>query len=808
MPDSPPATDPLQLKTLDANGKPPKARLKSAKQAQDIFLSLKEAAQPRLTKASVIQGMFDGNPPYNPTKLRQHGQGWRPNFSTLEGPARKESAKTPYYDLFSSASMYSMATTRATEKEGLDGVEAGGIRSEEFDAMLRSWPNFDVQFWRMLDDFIAFNKGFLWWPKRDSWHFKHIPWQRVFFPDGTTIDTDEWELFAIEHQWPVHKLYEFIQDENLAKAGGWKAQQVVKAIKQAVPKSIGSSFNNPMEMQAALRDSELYTSIMSSTVQAASVYVREFDGTWTRIMVQIDGERKNAEVNRPMSLAEATAHQQGEEAKNKKGDDDWLYFKQGVADHVNEILCPFVFEPGTGAINSTDGMGKKLIAAMQAKDRMRCEQVSSVFMRNSILLQATTAGARAKTGLIQHGPVTIIPEGYAVQQGSILGDLEGTLAVNTDLDRMLDVNTGTYRPQFEKPTGNPESATAANIRFSQATVLTNSAVNRFYVQLDKFYEECYRRATLDLPDMADAGVKSAKEFQKRCRDRGLSKKQIQDRQPGAIRAMRTIGNGSPIMRQQTVAAVGGLVPFLGPRGLRNWKVAFASAWGGQQLVEQLLPDEDEQQKPTRDDYDATGENADFQTGAPALLMEEQDHEVHAKVHLTAGVAAIQAAGQGADPANALTFLNTMMPHVAEHIGRVPRENVKQQLEQHFKMLQQEQQKLLQIAKKQQAEAQAQQGQPNEIQLKMMEAQAKLQIDKQKADQDAALKERELQHEIQLDEKRFEHESKLQTQKAQVDIQTQQMTAKAGVEIDQQRAQAQNKIAEQKARQQPKGKDNG
>lgn len=773
----------LELATITKDGKPPKDRLTSAKQAEDIFWLLKDAAAPRQQRAATTAGMFNGNAPYNPQKMRQRGEAWMANFSSLEGPSRLENAKTPFYDLLTAANLYADCETRVST-ETLPAAEATRIRSEHFHTMLQSYPAFHMAWWEMLHGFIGFNKGFLWWPRADSWHFECLPWQKVYFPDATGINVEKWNCFALEHSWTVEELWGFVKDEGAAKAAGYNVKQVIKAIRSAVPRDIASN-DDPMALQQALKNSELHTSMASRTVQAASIFVKEFDGTWSRMMVTTESRTGDSSKGsaRPMSPLEAHDYQRGEagiepdgKRRSRLKDGDWLYYKQDIGDNIFQIICPFIYEAEDGGINTVGGLGRRILSQMQFKDRMLCGQANNVLLGNCIILQAQTGGAHTKQGVVQiGGGVVTLPPGYVVQQSSIVGNVEQTLAVNMDLDRRLDASTGTYRPQFEKPSGNPETATAAQQRFAQATVLSNSAVLRFYVQADKFYDECYRRATLEVPSASKLPAHvAAREFQEACREDGLSKKQIEDRKPGFIRAMRTIGNGSPVMRQQTAGALAQVVPFLGPRGLDQWKEMYVSAYAGQQGVGRLLPKEDRNQVPTRDDYDAVGENADFQTGGQVLFADWQDHEAHARTHLAAGVAAIQAAGQGADPATPFAFLQTMMPHAAQHIQKIGRKSVRDELQAAYKQLAQGAKQVEQAAMQQMKQAQDAQGKQaegmSEIQLKMaelnlkvQEMQAKMALQKQEADQKMALEERKLEHEIQLDDKRFEHEEKMATQ---------------------------------------------
>src|SRR5512147_3256652 len=82
------------------NGDVPKKRIRSATEAQTIVANLFRANLQRNTMWASIQGQIDGNPPYNPSKLRDAGRASDPNVNTLEAKAIRSSALVPFYDLF------------------------------------------------------------------------------------------------------------------------------------------------------------------------------------------------------------------------------------------------------------------------------------------------------------------------------------------------------------------------------------------------------------------------------------------------------------------------------------------------------------------------------------------------------------------------------------------------------------------------------------------------------------------------------------------------------------------------------------
>ena len=744
--------------TLIVDGKPLKPRIETCLQAQTWFGLWEEAGRARLAKAAVVEGMFNGNPPYNRSSRAKDGQNWRANFNTLDGASRKDSAKTPYYDLFNSTKHFFEVTTTVDEAEGLDAGEASSVMTVEFDKMLKRWKDFRSNVNMMLDDFIKFNKGFFWWRRDDSWRFNRLPWHRVYFPDGTTGDTDSWDMFGIRHSFTVEEMWNSVRDEERAEGAGWNVKAVMRAINRAVP---DWDTQDPMEIQRRLSESTVTPTAMACKVQAASVYWRELDGSWSRMMVPYFIDTKQSVGGKPASRIE----REGENfAKQDVSEDQWLFKRCGITENVCELMASFFFELDDGTVNTFGGLGKKIVSMVQANDRIANRVADNTMLRMSLLLQAGTASSVEKLGLIAQGNgVTVIPNGLSVVTGAMQGDIQAGLVVSQDFSQRLDVNTGVYRPQFEKPRGNPESATAAGIRFNQATVLSSSAVDRFLDQLDWFGKELFRRANQELlnENSADPGVKSAVKFQKKLKELGVSKKQIKDAvDEMTTRAMRAVGNGSVTQRQQAVNALGPLVGQMGQRGLEAYQDDYVAAFMSTEKVERYFPKNDREKVPTIDDWQATRENNDMQQGAPPLLAEGQNNEVHVARHPETGFAAVQAVEEGADPTSALMFLGIAVPHIAEHIQKLGREQIKKEAVKALKQLEEG----LALVESAVEEAQGQQEQQQNLTfeqgLKQQDTQAKLQERQLKLEQQMSIK-----------NAKFEQDSAISNAKTMNELQT-------------------------------------
>lgn len=704
--------------TVKDSGVAPKARIDDFLSALNIVETLRRASEPRNAKAARIAGQIQGNPPFNPEKQRAAGMRGYPNFNTLEAKAYLSAALVPYYDLFSSAPNHIEVTL--DQKDGRLRDEWSRIDTEELQRTLTESTWFELQMWKMLHDFVGFGKGFLIWPDTVTHRFKRVSWHRVLFPDETDVDPAEWESFAVLWHYNAHDLYKRVRNKERAESMGWNVDATIKAI-QLAARYDPANVNDWLGVQRKLRDQDLDADNNCEKIVTAWLFVKEFDGRWSWMIVPVLG------LMDPL------------EKKFKKEQHGFLFRRIGIYENIHQIIAPFFFEVFDGSVNGLAGLGKDIFAPMQLKDRMACAKVNNVFMRSSVLMQAKSATARQKAALVQIGNVTVIPEGYDVQQATILGDIESTIAVGRDIDLMLQSNTGIYRPQFEKPQGNPETATAATLRFQQGTILGNSAVNRFHRQLDGAYQELYRR-------IVKSRETEAEKFRKWCEERGVPREALAKTR--SVRSYRNVGNGSAFLRQTNIGSLAAFFAEFPEDGKQAFLEDVVAAYTGQQKVERYVKTAMRTNLPTEHTWDATVENDSLAKGSPALWAPYQQDTIHLAVHATALQQALQGVQQGGDPAAIAVFGQAVIAHAAEHINSLQRKGRKKEVAEWtnvFKELGQAIEELTQQVQQQQQEQARRQQQQEQImtdqQLKQLELSGKMQLQGMKAQHGMSIKER-------------------------------------------------------------------
>lgn len=760
------------LKTPSSPGRAPKTRLTKAEDAYSIAATLVRAAIPRVERGRMVRGLLDGNPPFPPSRLRAQAQDWRANFNTLEGRSIVSNAKTPYYDLFSST-MPLIDLELDTDDSARDAWSE--LAAYEFHRFFYTYASFEPNFWSMLDDFVVFNKGFFHWPHpTDPW-FRRLEWWRVMFPNGTGIDPDEWNMFAVRQYFTVTKLWQLSGE---GQTEGWDGRGVVGAIKRAVPLQPQSWQAQGIEIQQQLKDCDIALSARSEVVKTVSIFTREYDGRWSWCMVEEDAAMQAAYPD-----------------ENRGADEQprFLFKRDRFFGDVREIVSSFIYEAEEGSINAFTGLGKYLYQLLRAKDRIEMGLLDGVILRQYPLLQPSDSGSAQRASLLQIGPAHVLAPGVSVIATNLLADLDGSLAVVQHLDQMVESNTAIFKPRLEKPRGNPETATAASLRYQNATILGQSAVNRFYDSGDGWISEVWRRAVMDHPESSRPGIKAAREFQKCCREKGVPIDVLR-KKPYELRLTRAVGNGSPVARQQALAGLTPMLPEMGPRGRRKFFQLTTSAYGGYRLVEQLWPKDDQLEAPDMNTWVAEQENNSMMTsGMEPTITDSQDNRVHIKSHLAACFAGLQAVQQGGDPVNVLTFIPVALQHTAKHLTHLPREEQKgwmqqmKQIEQAYEELSQQ----FQQARQQQAEQQKKGQQlAFDQQLALAKLQGEMQIKQQKNAAQMEQRQERHQQDAVLSDASTASEIQRQAAQAATDIATKKARTAADIEAQRIKTDAQ------------------
>jgi hypothetical protein len=634
----------LPVQTLPEKGPPPKERIGRASRVRALAKKLIENDDSRNKFDTRIRGMRDGNAPYARSALKRHAQAWRCNINWMEGKAIISAAMVPYYDLM--AGSLHLAQVKVNSPDPFIATEKSAIVTEEWDKMLREWPAFNFNMDLAMTDRLTYGKGFLMWNDEYDPEFTWVNRFSVHVPDRTQACVDYSEVLVIEDSIPVDKLWRSINEHRAAERG-WDIEECREAIRRADPETNRNDPTRHDLEQQKNADKDILDGISLPKVKAAHVFVREFDRKITHYLIELEGNEKAPSFP----------------GQNTGLGDCFLFRKTGRFDDVHQCFWASFHESLDGSWNGASALGKEILPQIEVKNRVKCSIVDLGMMRSSIGMQATTEAAFGKMPVIQQGPITVFPPGLTpVPVATHVGDLEGVMALDVSIENTIGRNTGIYRQLPEKQQGNPLTATGEMLRTQQSAVLSNSAVIRFYVDLDRLYTELYRRTVKKCP--AELRSQRVKDFIKRCEDRGVTEEELRDY--SCVRAYRNVGNGSQVMRQQNLAQMADIVPLFPEKGKQAWVRETVSSLTNVDTADRFVP-LDPRDEITLDHQIAMLENDSLVKGSPVMFAPDQNHVIHAQIHMQAAAQGIESIEQGAEPEVVLAALDGLMPHANMHI---------------------------------------------------------------------------------------------------------------------------------------------
>jgi hypothetical protein len=238
------------------------------------------------------------------------------------------------------------------------------------------------------------------------------------------------------------------------------------------------------------------------------------------------------------------------------------------------------------------------------------------------------------------------------------------------LEEQLRKNNTGARPQIAALDKN-SPAIAHQLEAENNAAISNSALNRFYLQLDKIHKEIARRVSDPTYDRTAPGGELVYEFRKALIMRGAEEALNHITE---VKSTRVVGAGSSANRLLAYQRLWQVAGSMDPEGRRNLVEDIISEEVGQENVDRYLPPlAPEEARVPVDTAIAQFENNFFQDEKPSMVYANQDHFTHMSVHLPPIIETMNAYnehGQNADLETLMKVFKVSMvaiPHCAQHI---------------------------------------------------------------------------------------------------------------------------------------------
>ena len=642
----------LDLQTIDASGTVPKSVIKDSNSARQIFSTLFQDDAPANQERAQLEGMLDGNVPFDDAELEALGQSGRTNCNWGTALARVEQAKQPLYDILTSVPQY--ATIRTDYGGDVMSESYSRIISEEFHRLLDDWDEFLENMEVHHNQLVPHGLGAHFWRDDVDWRFHPLLRREILIPSNAKSSNYNQDLIFIRDTMSSSELYAYIKDPDIAKATQWNVDFAKEAIRQSAVSE--EDRNRDWEWwQAQFKDNNYFISYSKTReIRIIHALVKEFDG---RVSHHIF-------TRQPIGGPDAV--------------DDYIFSEVGRFEEMCDAVWLCFDNVGNRDFKSVRGLGTALYHFGEASNRLNNAIIDGAIRSTCIMWQPETPADANRWNSIEIGPDRLLPSGFKAVQTNAGSNIKEAVEVAGYFRMMESSNTSMYRGSSETKDGNPITAKEAMLQAGEKAAMTSSKAEHYCRALDRLYRQVLKRASNRKLVKSDPGATDAMAFQKRVRQRGVPDAALDN--IVSVRATRSIGAGSSAGR---ALAMQQLAPIVLTRCPEEKQKTFINDWIGavantQYAVEaygmNLGPDH-----PGNDEWQANVENNGFLVGGPAQFVIDQNHLIHATFHINFMAGMMQDVQNGAlDPIHASMALNDAGPHTLKHLAELAKDPTRKQ----------------------------------------------------------------------------------------------------------------------------------
>lgn len=592
----------IPLAPVPEKGAVPNCRIKDPDTLRGIYTRLRKADDISSKNRALVQGMFDGDPPYSDAELRRAGREGDTNLNFGEAEAQLEYALAGYLDMLNSVE--TLVATPTTYGAEADRPEWEAIMAEEITRTYRDrWTQFDFNVKHLCHHHIAHGMGIAYWPDATDWRFRGAGLDDFKLPRQTLVTEDDLEVATALRNIPVWHLYQKISNPEVAGELGWDVEAVRKALCKATADDL--HFDDWMKLEAEFKNNDLGFTAKQAEVKLVHGWVREFDDTITHLIT----------------------------TESDCGTTEFLYKKRCAFRSMQQVLVLFPYGLGTNALtHGIRGIGHKIFPMVNASNRLRSNAMDAARLASSLIVKPGSEDSLNDLALTTLGGSTMLNPDFSIENPTFpnLGNV--LVPVLADMENLLRNRVSGYSTQNVFGGGERKTRFEVAAQLEQAAKLSNSAIELFYGPLQRVFRESIRRMIAKNYNRSEPGGKEVTELRTRILKRGVPLEAFYGIDVNSIRVVRAIGAGSAAARSLALDQLEGLASAYDDVGQHNLRRDRTISIVGVAQADRYIP-KIPGQRPPIDTKIAELENAQLLDGVEITIMPNENHLVHVEVHL-------------------------------------------------------------------------------------------------------------------------------------------------------------------------------
>ena len=271
---------------------PPKNIIQTVQAAKTIYYNYRAEHLRRIDLSATIEGLFAGNPPYNPAELARNKLSHISNFNDLSARALYEKKALSFWNLLNEAETLCKFTLRipSTDQSVIKNWEA--ILAKHWNTVVRSWDSFHIVFNTLSAQLVKLGVSPVLWPDERDWRWRVVEYPRFFVEDQAQSDVDYLTAVCVETNFTAQFLFQVYETfkGKPESEHPWNLQELSSLLVFLANNFAKTDFQfmDMMDIQKRVQNGDLtYSAIFSDNIRIVSLLYKEYDGKVSHYMFHL-----------------------------------------------------------------------------------------------------------------------------------------------------------------------------------------------------------------------------------------------------------------------------------------------------------------------------------------------------------------------------------------------------------------------------------------------------------------------------------------------------------------------------------------
>lgn len=688
------------LDTADSiTGDPVKVggRVSDAGKAYAIYQTMKLGDERSAINRARMRLVLDGFPPYDPEMLRATGQEGIANINTGIMKTYMQEACMPLLDQLNTQEKYINIALKMVKNEEKDWEDQISVAEDEHYTLLKNDPMFNYRKVELVRQMVVYGIAVPYFSDAYDWRWRSEPIGEFLIPHMTPANEEAVEVACMVRSRQPHEIAKYLENGT----ADWDKAAIKQALRNATPRNIKQ--NDWERMQDMWKGNDLWITSQADEVTTVDMWVTEMDSTVSHYIFCEDGRCK-----------------------------DFLYKKIGKFKNRCEAYQFFTFDIATnGFYHSIRGLGFEALPIVQEINRIFSAFMDAVRIQSKLGIQPKNEDALQNLNFVEHSGFFVIPSGVDIPQIPTVNFGQSILPSLDYLSSFLNRKMSHYASDATFSDYKRRTKAEVMAKVQQLASLGEGNTDLLNQSWDRLVREQFRRIIRpEGPEWTDVepGGKQVLEYKKRCKERGVEDGFWDRIDIDRCTAEKAVGAGSAAQQIMVMERLMEFFDhgFFDSDGEFSFKKDATRLFTNKEKADRYVGKRDTS-RPMQDEKNAVLENKVMESGKPTPVFDNDNHTVHATVHigtsdsqsptssLSDDLAELEQALQSGNEQAILTLVPTLTVkhgHAAEHVEKMrdaPKAaEFRQKLQQIGGTIMNAQKKMIHI-QEQQAQAQQQQG---------------------------------------------------------------------------------------------------